>query len=287
MISRRRFLAAAAASVAVPGVAAAQGINFTGIGQALLSAEKNRTGPVDHYLIGRQAAAELAAQAPLLPADHPLCDYVRKVVHTLALASNAPYVYQGPVVGILDTNQINAYAMPGGFILLTTELLKFLKSEDELAAMMGHELGHIELQHALYEQKNAEAKKMFDQASNGRFAQSLNAMMPMIKTGYSIEIEAEADARATALCAAAGYDPRALVTVLERFKARTNSYGGAQYPLKRAEMVAKASANLKVPSDDAIAARTARYQQALTAPLQPPAPPPAKPESAAPTRKKK
>lgn len=279
MIGRRTLLATALATLAAPRLArAAQGLSLD---QMMTMADQGRSGPVDQYLIGRQAAAEFAAQAPLLPGAHPLCDYVRKVVRTLALASNAPYVYQGPVVGVLDSNQINAFAMPGGFILVTTELLKFLHSEDELAAMMGHELSHIELQHAVFEQQNATARKMFDQATNGGFSKNFGDLMPWIKTGYSIEIEAEADARSAALCAAVGYDPRALVGVLERFKARTNSYGGAQYPLKRAEMVAKAAAGLPVPADDAVAARTARFQSVLTTPVQPPAAP------AKPIKKKK
>lgn len=276
MINRRTLLAAAVASLAAPRVvkAAQQGLSLD---QIVTMADQGRRGPVDQYLMGRQAAAEFAAQAPLLPATHPICDYVRKVVHTLALASNAPYVYQGPIVGVLDSNQINAFAMPGGFILVTTELLKFLQTEDELAAMMGHELGHIELQHALYEQANTTARKMFDQATDGGFSKNFSELMPAIRTGYSIEIEAEADARSTALCSAVGYDPRALVNVLERFKAKTNSYGGAQYPLKRAEMVAQAAAALPVPADDAVAARAQRFQSVMATPLTPPPAPPAKP----------
>lgn len=280
-MSRRLTLAAGIALAVlalapVPAAAQTQGGQGLNLGQMLQMAEQDRKGPVDLYLYGRQAAAELAATAPLLAADHPLTVYVRQVVHTLALGSNAPYPYHGPVVGILDAPQtINAHAMPGGIILLTTGLLNFLRDEDELAALMGHELGHIELEHTLFEFRNAAGKAMWDKATNGSMQNDFKRLMPAIKQGYSIEIEAEADARAMQLAAVAGYDPAALVRVLERFKAKTNSYGGALYPLKRGEIAQKVAQALPTPSADAVAVRAARFQQVLAAAATPPAPEPA------------
>ena len=262
MTTRRRFLASAVAYAAVaPTAATAKGLTLEDV---MRDAEAARMGPVDHFMMGRKAAVELLQGQKLLPASSTPAVYVRKVLDTLMLGSNQPYSYRGPVFGVIDSHELNAYAAPGPFIFVTTGMLRFLQDEEELGAILGHELAHAELRHAVYEYQNALAGRTFARATDGGFNDLMQKMMPTIRQGYSVEIEAEADARAVDLVAAAGYRPSALINVLDRFKAQTNSYGGAKYPIQRTHLLQQKVGKLAEPAATAVEVRAKRFQKAMT-----------------------
>ena len=87
--------------------------------------------------------------------------YVNILGQTLAAVSDRPEVYLGYRFLILDTNEVNAFAAPGGLVLVTRGLLQCCKSEDDLAAVLAHEIGHVELDHGMKSVKK------------GRFAKAL------------------------------------------------------------------------------------------------------------------
>jgi len=236
----------------------------------------NVIGPADEYFIGRRIAGRLIADKAVLDPTDPRAQYVSRIGTALALGSNAPYLYNGYHFVLVDDGEVNAFATPGGFVILTTGMLKFLQNEEELAAVLGHELGHVELEHGMIAVNQAKTSNLFADVGktgadimlneNGenpalsKLAGSLfDEMFTAIKNGYSADIEAEADRRGMALAARLGYDPFALVGLLERFKSFKGSYGGAGYPTERAGLARAFLAENGYRQEPADPKRTERF----------------------------
>ncbi|HEO65424.1 MAG TPA: hypothetical protein ENI73_06075 [Spirochaetes bacterium] len=107
--------------------------------------------PKEEYFIGRSVAAFLITETriDLYSEDEntPLDDYISKVGHTLVKASDRPGTYQGYRFVVAKSKRVNAYAVPSGFIFITTGLIKLCENEDELAGVLAHEISHIVLKH--------------------------------------------------------------------------------------------------------------------------------------------
>ena len=185
---------------------------------------------------------------------------------------------------MLDSEEVNAFAVPGGFVFVTTGMLKFLKDEDELAAILGHEMGHIELRHGMRAVGTEKILKLFSllkelgtakEQGNGQellvaqvkqlVDEVFEKMFTSVRNGYGVETESQADWRSIQLSRTLGYDTMALYEVLERFKATKGSYGGASYPAERGKDVLKYRQQLGCPDGAAAgrAARAARYKAAV------------------------
>lgn len=87
-------------------------------------------------------------QYPLYEANQELVDYVRELGNKLAKFSERKDEINFQFY-VVESQEINAFAYPGGRIIVTTELLKYLKNEAELVAILGHEIGHIDKKHSL------------------------------------------------------------------------------------------------------------------------------------------
>jgi Zn-dependent protease with chaperone function len=119
--------------------------------------------PVEERALGRECLALLVGDSEVLPPSHPVACYVRWLGTRIAANSTCPYPSLGLDFIVLNAgDEVNAVAVPGGPIVITTGMLSFLESEDELAAILGHELGHVEERHGL---KIALAKGMDKWAS--------------------------------------------------------------------------------------------------------------------------
>jgi beta-barrel assembly-enhancing protease len=210
-------------------------------------------GPVEEYFIGRKIAARVIEQYPPVKDRDDLVRYVNRVGSTVASASTAPYLYRPYVFIVGDNEQVNAFAAPGGIIVITTGMLKFLKNEDELALILGHEIAHVELHHGV---KSVGSEKMIKLLNYlGKFAAGsatsgsgglqkvameklleyvMNTLLDKMRNGYGVELESEADTRGIELAQSAGYYTPEMTKVITRFKEVTGSYGGASYPEKRA-----------------------------------------------------
>lgn len=114
---------------------------------------------------------------------------------------------------IVDSSDINAYALPGGAVYVTSGMLNFLKSEAELASILGHEISHVDLRHCIERlQYELMTRKVVgkDLAIVARIGYTLVAL------GFNEQQELEADAAGVILAARAGYDPRAPIATFER-----------------------------------------------------------------------
>ena len=240
-------------------------------------------GPVQEFQLGCVVASRILPLYKPLPPDDPRSAYVRTLGAALAAASNDPMPYRGYMFLTVESGEVNAFAVPGGFVFVTTGMLKFLKDEDELAAILGHEMGHMELRHGMKSVGKESVLKLFSLmkevasatgGGNEAARQQLTALADelfgklttSIRNGYGIEMESQADWRSVQFSKTLGYDTRALYDVLERFKAEKGSYGGASYPAERGEDVLKYRDGFGCKDGDGAAgrdARAARYRVAV------------------------
>ena len=99
------------------------------------------------YFMGRAVAALAIEKSQLYTSDAALERYVSLVGHSVAFESDRPETYKGYTFGVLDADEPNAFCAPSGFIFVTKGLLKQMKSEDELAGVLAHEIAHVALRH--------------------------------------------------------------------------------------------------------------------------------------------
>ncbi len=183
---------------------------------ALLSEEQEISiGRKEHPSIletyGRYGDAELQA-------------YVQRVGEKLAAVSHRnDLIYRFTV---LDSTEVNAFALPGGYIYITRGLLAYLNSEAELAAVLGHEIGHVTARHSVRQYSAAAAAgvgytigAILVPELRNRGAQDLfNIMGTAILRGYGRDHELEADRLGAEYLARAGYAPDAMLDVIRVLK---------------------------------------------------------------------
>lgn len=180
----------------------------------------------EEYYIGREVAAIILSNYNLYD-DKKLEEYLNLVCMSLVVNSEMPEIYNGYHVAILDTDEINALSTSGGHILVSRGLLSCAKSEDSLAGVLAHELGHIQLKHGVKAIKadrltHASIKSIgvatdSDSSSNMEFLKeaSTEIVTTMVNSGYSKTQEFDADKFAVRLMAKTGYDPNAMCELLE------------------------------------------------------------------------
>ena len=104
--------------------------------------------PEQEYYIGRAVAAQVFQTYP--PLDRPQAnEYLNLLGQSLAIFSDRPETFGGYHFLLLDSDEINAFAAPGGLILVTRGMLRCCENEDELAAVLAHEICHVEQKHGL------------------------------------------------------------------------------------------------------------------------------------------
>lgn len=177
----------------------------------------------DEVRTGRQADQEVRQEYGVydLPA---LQQYVSQVGHRLAAKSHRPNLdYHFTVV---DSADINAFALPGGYIYITRGIMAYLNSEAELAAVLAHEIGHVTARHSVQQYSAAAAANigitlgsiLVPELRNTGAQNLLNVMGGAILSGYGREHELEADRLGAEYLARAGYDPQAMVRVIGLLK---------------------------------------------------------------------
>jgi len=186
--------------------------------------------PSQEYYIGRAVAASIfASYSPYAAAKANT--YVNLLGQTLAVCSDRPETYGGYHFQILDSDAINAFAAPGGLILVTRGLLRCAENEDEAAAILAHEIGHVVKQHGLQAIKTSRITAALTSAAltaaetvgpselrelTSVFGDSIDDITStLVNSGYSRAQELEADQQAAAILKEAGYDPHALVQMLK------------------------------------------------------------------------
>ncbi len=173
----------------------------------------------DEIRIGRQAAEELEAEVGLSrdPALAPRVAAVGRRVAAVADRAGLPWTFK-----VLRSREVNAVSLPGGFIYATEGMLRFVQSEDELAFVMAHEVGHVSARHhvAMLERNYfyvIVARVLF--GSDPTTSQIADIVRFFLSRGYSRENEFEADRLGVTFAHRARFDASAGLTFMQRLRA--------------------------------------------------------------------
>ncbi len=188
--------------------------------------------PEQEYYIGRAVGANILEKYKPYTSGRALTIYANKICQAITVNSPAPELYNGYHVMILDSDEINAFATSGGHIFITRGLLACANSEDSLAAVIAHEVAHIQLKHSIKAIKasrttqavvvtGTSAASVAGQGTalgelTNLFSEDVNKVVTaMVNNGYSQSQEFDADDLAMSLMAASGYEPSSLIDMLK------------------------------------------------------------------------
>ncbi len=166
--------------------------------------------------LGRKYSQQVTEEMPVYP-DRKLATYIEQVGQRMARVGDRPQLQFH--FTLLDSKEVNAFALPGGYIYITRGLLAYLNSEAELAAVLGHEIGHVTARHSVRQQSAATVTGLAGailQATTGVKGSGdlFNVAGKAILSGYGREHELEADRLGARYLARAGYDPQAMIKVI-------------------------------------------------------------------------
>ena len=217
---RRAFLLPTLAALAIsfPTTAPAQ---LFGIGK--------KPSATTQIKLGRDAANDLRKKEKVLPASDPRVRALRRVGQRLLaqIDDDEPWEY---TFDVIDSKEINAFALPGGAVFFYTGLLDRMKTEDELAGVLAHELTHVRREH--WARRVAEQQKrnglltigLIAFGANNSVASSVSLANSLYTMQFSRGDENDADIRGFKLMTAAGYNPQGMADVFRML----GSLGGKQ-----------------------------------------------------------
>jgi predicted Zn-dependent protease len=169
--------------------------------------------------VGRQEDVKVRQEYGVYD-NKALQHYVNEVGQRLGRASHRPHLQYTYVV--IDSPEINAFALPGGYIYITRGILAYLNSEAELAAVLGHETGHVTARHGVQQMSAATAAGVgatlvgiFVPALRNQAGDTaINLLGNVLLSGYGREHELEADRLGAEYLYRTGYDPQAMIKVI-------------------------------------------------------------------------
>src|SRR5262245_19720938 len=211
--------------------------------------------------MGRELAAEIDRQAKFVD-DPIITEYVNRVGQNIVLHSDAKVPF---TIKVIDSDEINAFALPGGFFYVNKGLLLAADKEAELAGVMAHEIAHVAARHAVENQTKASLLEYL--AIGGSiFLGGIPGMIYQNTAGigllgifmkFSRAAEEEADKLGVQYMYAAGYDPGAMATMFEKLEAKNK---------KKPGLIARAFSTHPAPPDRrasalALAARFPEHEE--------------------------
>jgi Peptidase family M48 len=174
-------------------------------------------------MLGHELAVELEQHVKIL-SDPVITEYVNRIGQDLVRNSDARVPF---VIKVVDDDEINAFALPGGFFYVNTGLILAADNEAELAGVMAHEIAHVAARHAT---KNITKKQIWDMASiplifvggpAGMAVRQVTSLaVPMSFMKFSRDAEREADLLGMEYQYAAGYDPQAFIDFFEKLQVK-------------------------------------------------------------------
>lgn len=172
--------------------------------------------------LGQRYSQEILKQYPRYP-DEKLQAYVQQVGERVARHGHRSQLQYSFTV--IDSPDINAFALPGGHIYIHRGLMAYLGSEAELAAVLGHEVGHVTARHSVRQQSQSTAWNILGQAvavgtGVGVAGDLTNVLGGAFVSGYGRDMELEADGLGAQYLARSGYDPQAMIEVVKVLKAQ-------------------------------------------------------------------
>ncbi len=237
----------------------------------------------EEYYIGRATAALILGKYEPIK-NAALTGYINTLGTTIAYASDRPETFGGYHFAVLDTDEVNAMAAPGGFIFVTRGLITRCADEETLAAILAHEIGHVAARHGLQSIKKSrlidafkligsEASRQFDSEElakvTGIFEGVLgDVVATLVERGYDRKFEYEADKLALSFVVRTGYSPGGLAQFLAGMEANKPA-GLAAGWFKTHPSAADRLTRVKTETaalgtaPPAFAARTARFTAAV------------------------
>lgn len=237
----------------------------------------------EEYYIGRSVAAMVLSRYPVYQ-NAALTQYVNTVGNAVALFSDRPEIFAGYHFLVLDTEEVNALAAPGGLIFVTKGLLRRCRDEETLGLILAHEVGHVAAKHGLQAIKKSRLTDAFMflgttavQRFGPQEVAQLTAMFEgvlsdiveqLVVRGYDRASEYEADGLAVKFGARTGYEPGSILRFLKTMVGDKSTASGKGWfkthpsPEDRIGSATKAIAALgSAPKIEAV--RTQRFSQAI------------------------
>ena len=258
----------------------AAGIAVAGAGKAAQAARPINDS--EEYYVGRAVAARILGKYKL-DQNPKLTQYVNEVGQTVARKSSRPDPFKGYHFAVLDTQELNAFACPGGIIFITRGLIQTCQNEDQLAAVLAHEVGHVankdginSISQARWTQvftaMGAEAAKQYGGVAGNLVSLFEGSIDDVFKTivvnGYSRQAEETADAAALTELTRAGYDPAAMVVLLTAMEAKGRGASGGIFkthpPTSERLAKVKGSVGQSPPESQGEKIRTERFKKMVS-----------------------
>jgi Zn-dependent protease with chaperone function len=229
-----------AAAVALALSVCANGL----LAQTVIKLPKNRFTPQQDVELGREAAAEVRKQYPIIK-DEKIQTYLTTLGDRLVAA--APAELKQPVYEYsftpVNVKEINAFALPGGPMFVNRGMFDAAESEAEVVGVMAHELSHVLLRHGTANASKAQnpwlqlgqlagavGGAIVGGAAGSAIAQGSQFGLGTVLLRYSRDFEKQADLLGSQIMAKAGYDPRALAHMFQTIEREANESGGSGTP---------------------------------------------------------
>ncbi|HEY6943821.1 MAG TPA: M48 family metallopeptidase [Candidatus Acidoferrum sp.] len=174
--------------------------------------------------LGKQLAQEVERSSKMID-DPVVTEYVNRVGQNLVRNSDAKVPF---TIKVIDSDEVNAFALPGGFFFVNSGLILRAQEESELAGVMAHEISHVTARHGTCQATKGELMQLasipamifipYTWAGYAMY-QGLNMAIPLTFLKFSRDAEREADYLGIQYMYKAGYDPNAYVTFFERIQA--------------------------------------------------------------------
>lgn len=176
-------------------------------------------GTEKEVAIGDAVARQVEANYKLV-ADRDINDRCQRILDRIAEVSDRKDVVYS--IRVIDEDPINAVSLPGGYVYIFKGLVDKIKTDDQLAGVIAHEVGHITARHAIKRLQASYGYMLLQvaaiQSGSGAAAQGVNALYTFTFLAYSRQDEFEADRLAVKYARKTGYDPKAMTEVLELIK---------------------------------------------------------------------
>lgn len=180
--------------------------------------------------IGRQLALEIEQQAKLVE-DPIVTEYINRVGQNVVLHSDAKIPF---TIKVIDSDEVNAFALPGGFFFVNKGLILAADNEAELAGVMAHEIAHVAARHAMENQGKMQAIQygllgtiIFGGGIASAIAQNAGGLAQLMSfLQFSRGAEMEADMLGVQYLYASGYDPTGMSTMFEKLNAKNKKKPG-------------------------------------------------------------
>ncbi len=179
--------------------------------------------------IGETIAPKIEAHYKILT-DVDVNERVERILDRIvAVCDRKDLVY---FIKIIDEDLINAVSLPGGYVFVFRGLIDKSDSDDEIAGVIAHEVGHITAKHGIKRMQNAYmaiALQIASTQAGGRVASGVGLALNSLFMEYSQEDEFEADRLGVKYLKKAGYDPKAMVTFLKKLKIEKEKASPSKY----------------------------------------------------------